>query len=119
MHPMKSFLSFVLTGLALAPVVSVHAQNPLPAKSAASEQPIVLSEFTVKESSDLSYIASESVTGTRVATQIRDLPFSVSVVTSEFLNDFALFDIARDMTYVANLNNLDTQGNSNLRGYGA
>ena len=56
---------------------------------------------------------------TRVATQIKDLPFSVSVITSEFMNDFDFFDLASDLAYTANLNGVDTQGNSNLRGYGA
>ena len=84
-----------------------------------ADQTVLLSEFTVKESSDIGYIASESVTGTRVATQIKDLPFSVSVITSEFMNDFDFFDLASDIAYTANLNGVDTQGNSNLRGYGA
>jgi outer membrane receptor protein involved in Fe transport len=73
----------------------------------------------VKDSSGVGYIASEAVTGTRVATQIKDLPFSVSVITSEFMNDFDFFDLASDIAYTANLNGVDTQGNSNLRGYGA
>ena len=58
-----------------------------------ADQTVLLSEFTVKESSDIGYIASESVTGTRVATQIKDLPFSVSVITSEFMNDFDFFEM--------------------------
>lgn len=83
------------------------------------EETVLLSEFMVKENTDQSYIASEAVTGTRVATLIKDLPFSVSVVTSEFMNDFDFFDLASDVAYTANLNGVDTQGNANLRGYGA
>ncbi len=82
-------------------------------------QVVEMSQFVVKGDSDTSYIASESVTGTRVATQIKDLPFTVSVVTSEFMNDFDFFDIASSMGYTASLNSVDTQGNSTLRGYGA
>lgn len=96
-----------------------HAQNTTPASTGNTDDAVVLSEFTVTEKSDTSYIASESVTGTRVATKIRDLPFAVSVVTSEFMDDFDFFDITDGLTYVANLNSVDTQGNSNLRGYGA
>ena len=94
----------------------------LPASGQAAEtsgQTVLLSEFTVKENTAAGYIASEAVTGTRVATQIKDLPFSVSVITSEFMNDFDFFDLASDLAYTANLNGVDTQGNSNLRGYGA
>src|ERR1043165_5723533 len=84
-----------------------------------ADETVQLSEFTVSEKSLSGYIASETVTGTRVATPIKDLPFAVSVITSEFMNDFDFFDIASDMAYTANLNGVDTQGNSNLRGYGA
>src|SRR3954463_9024407 len=101
--------------LSLAFAAAAVGQSP----TKPAEEPVMLSEFTVKDDSTMSYIASESVTGTRVATQIKDLPFAVSVVTSEFMKDFDFFDIASDMSYVANLNALDTQGNSNLRGYGA
>src|SRR4051812_18848650 len=109
---------------ALGGAPSVVAQNAAaPGASTTSakqdEQPVMLSEFVVTEDVANTYIASESVTGTRVKTVIKDLPFAVSVVTSEFMKDFDFFDIASDMSYVANLNALDTQGNSNLRGYGA
>lgn len=102
------------TALAMALVGAAQ----LPAQTA-SEQPLVLSEFNVTATTDTSYIASESVTGSRVATKIADLPFSVNVVTREFLNDFDLFDIDAGLGYTSSLSGLDTQGNYNLRGFGA
>ena len=120
MQTLRCQTLFAAAAVALPLALSAQTTRPASSAAAAPDAELVqLSEFTVKESSDNSYIASESVTGTRVATQIKDLPFSVSVVTSEFMNDFDFFDIASDMAYVANLNGLDTQGNSNLRGYGA
>lgn len=81
------------------------------------EDTVLLSEFTVKESSDSSYIASESITGTRVATQIKDLPYAVSVITSEFMNDFDIFNMTDDLNGVAaSLNNLNDEGTYSLRG---
>ncbi|MDP3071781.1 MAG: TonB-dependent receptor [Opitutaceae bacterium] len=97
-----TLMALVASGLA--------AENP--------DQTVLLSEFTVSEKSLNGYIASESVTGTRVATQIKDLPFAISVITSEFMNDFDMFDLGADLVYTASLNAVDTQGNSNLRGYG-
>lgn len=85
----------------------------------ASEPPVLLSEFNVTATTDPTYIASESVTGSRVTTKIADLPFSVNVVTSEFLNDFDAFDIDANLGYTSSLSGLDTQGNYNLRGFGA
>lgn len=82
------------------------------------DETVQLSTFTVSEKSLSGYIASESVTGTRVATPIKDLPFAVSVITSEFMNDFDFFDLGSELVYNASVNAVDTQGNSNLRGYG-
>ena len=107
---------FRLIALAAAGAVACPAAV---APAPKAEETVLLSEVTVKENSDVGYIAAESVTGTRVATPIKDLPFSVSVITSEFMNDFDFFDLASDLAYTANLNAVDTQGNSNLRGYGA
>jgi outer membrane receptor protein involved in Fe transport len=117
----KPFLVVAL-GAALAVPYAVFAQAVSSQQSTSvtsgADDTIQLSEFTVSEKAFDGYIASESVTGTRVATQIKDLPFAVSVITSEFMNDFDFFDLGADLAYTASLNSVDTQGNSTLRGYG-
>lgn len=117
--PLPRPFSTVLTlaGLVFAP--TLHAQAAPAAATPRPDDLVTLSEFTVSADSERGYIASESITGTRVATKIKDLPFSVSVITNEFMRDFDFFDIARDMVYTASLNNVDSQGNSSLRGFGA
>ena len=83
------------------------------------DEAVTLSEFTVSEKTDDSYVASESITGTRVRTPIKDLTFTVNVITSEFLQDFAYFEI-NDLGYTSSVNNFDNGGgNVNIRGYGA
>ena len=121
MSTLRSCLSAIAAAsLASAPAVVAQTRPATDATAPAkADETILLSEFTVKEGSEQGYVASESITGTRVATQIKDLPFSVSVITSEFMRDFDFFDIAKDMVYTASLNNVDSQGNSSLRGYGA
>lgn len=61
------------------------------------EEIVTLEEFTVTASAMSEYVAAESISGTRVAIKLRDLPFSVNVVTSEFINDFSAFEF-RDQT---------------------
>src|ERR1051326_45933 len=56
------------------------------------EDAIQLNAFEVISTKDKGYVASESTTGTRVASKIRDLPFIVDVITADFLQDFAAFD---------------------------
>ena len=101
--------------VALTPVVFGQAAAP----SAKTDETLKLSEFTVTENADDSYVASESITGTRVRTPIKDLTFTVNVITSEFLQDFAYFEI-NDLGYTSSVNNFDNGGgNVNIRGYGA
>jgi iron complex outermembrane receptor protein len=69
----------------------------LPAQPAAAPAPardeiVTLSEFTVSADSQAGYLASESATGSRLPTKIKDLPYTIGVITSEFFNDFAIFD---------------------------
>ena len=90
-----------------------------PAAIPVEEEAITLSPFEVRATQTNDYIASESVTGSRVATPIKDLPFAINVITSEFLNDFDFFELDSNMGYTSSLTGLDTQGNYNLRGYGA
>src|SRR4051794_8036127 len=83
-----------------------YAQTTAPASSAAKpttpdDEAVTLSEFNVSSGATHGYIASESMTGTRVATKIADLPFSVNVVTSEFFKDFALFELNENLAYIS------------------
>lgn len=93
------------------------APAPAPAQEKASDEILSLSEFSVKASSDRGYIASETMTGTRVATQIKDLPYTVNVLTSEFFDDFAMFQLDDTLTQVGGLTGLDIGGGFNLRGF--
>ncbi len=112
MTPSK--LPAILT-VALAATPAAFPQNDSLAKDT-----IILSPFVVEAVEDRGYVASESITGTRVATKIADLPYNVNVITSEFLDDFAFFDIGSDLGYTSSLEGLDNAGGSyNLRGNGA
>ena len=82
-----------------------------------SDEVVTLSEFQVQAQEDRGYIASESMTGTRVKTQIKDLPFSVNVLTSEFFDDFAMFELNENLVYISSFNGLDQGGGYNLRGF--
>lgn len=83
------------------------------------EDVVELSPFEVRAVEDRGYVASETMTGTRVATQIKDLPFTINVVTSEFFEDFAMFQLDDTLTQVGGLTGLDIGGGFNLRGFSA
>ncbi len=96
---------------------SSFAQTPPAAPTKEADDVVHLSEFTVSAGSTKGYVASESMTGTRVATQIKDLPFTVNILTSEFFKDFAFFELNENVAYISSFSNLDQGGGYNLRGF--
>jgi len=105
--------TLLIASLALSPAVFGQTTPP----ASASSEVVNLAAFEVTSTSDTSYLASESTTGTRVATKIADLPFVVNVITSEFLNDFDYFSLAGNLGTTSSLNGVDTEGNYFMRGF--
>jgi iron complex outermembrane receptor protein len=105
---LASILAVALAGAA------AHGQTPPP-----PEDTIKLSEFSVTASDDRGYVPSETMTGSRVATKIIDLPYTVNVLTSEFFEDFGLFEFTDNLVHVGSFTGLDIGGGFNLRGFGS
>src|SRR3954468_412319 len=104
-----------LFALCLASIAGTAlAQTTAPARK---EEVVELSPFEVKPDENRGYVASETLTGTRVATQIKDLPYTVNVITSEFFEDFAMFQLDDSFTQVGGLTGIDVGGGFNLRGF--
>src|SRR4051794_39802828 len=80
--------------------VSLAQPAPASARNPNKEETIQLSPFEVNAASDRGYIAAETMTGTRVATLIKDLPYTVNVITSEFFEDFGMFQLDDTLTQV-------------------
>lgn len=114
-----NFTRTALLGVAALPFAILATPAWSQPAAPIDEETVTLSPFEVRATQADDYIASESVTGSRVATPIKDLPFAINVITSEFLNDFDFFELDSSMAYTSSLTGLDTQGNYNLRGYGA
>jgi outer membrane receptor protein involved in Fe transport len=83
----------------------------------ATDEVVRLSEFSVSADSNRGYAPSETMTGTRVATKIIDLPYTVNVLTAEFFEDFGIFELADNIVHVGSFTGLDIGGSFNLRGF--
>lgn len=101
-------LSKVTVGaLVLASALALHAQKSSqesvpPDREKNGEEVVTLPDYTVQATADNdSYVASEAVSGTRIGAKIAELPYSVSVLTSEFLNDFQLFEPDQQLRFVS------------------
>lgn len=79
---------------ALAAALALALAPHLPAQNSrgSDDEIVTLSEFSVSADSQAGYLASETATGSRLPTKIKDLPYTIGIITSEFFNDFAIFD---------------------------
>ncbi|MEO5960326.1 MAG: TonB-dependent receptor [Opitutaceae bacterium] len=121
---MKSF-SFALNPMTAAGVVLLslavcaRAQVASNSDTKNSSEIVKLSDFNVSAEAERGYVASETVTGSRVATKIIDLPYTVNILTSEFFDDFAMFELADNITQIGSFTGLDIGGGFTLRGFGS
>ncbi len=103
--------------------VGLRAQTPAAAPAAAAtEETIVLSTFQVTTASDKGYRAGNSVSATRIDTPIKDLPFSISAFTQQFITDVGardLFDVVQYAPSVTSAGREFNAGNAvyTIRGF--
>jgi len=72
--------------LALAFAPGLDAQTA-PATAKPGNETVTLSPFVVATNSDVGYVATSTLAGTRLNTPLRDTPIAISVFTEEFLKD--------------------------------
>src|SRR5690349_23353916 len=112
-------LSRALAALCLHSTLRAQSAPPAPAPARPGEDVVSLSEFSVRAEPDRGYVASETLTGRRVRTPIIDLPYTVNVLTSEFFEDFAIFELADNLVHIGSFTGLDIGGGFTLRGFSA
>jgi len=122
--PMKKSIPARLAAALVALTTSaLVAQNAPDSPTTAAEAPVVLTPFSVSASQDKGYRASNSVSGSRIDTPIKDLPFALQAFTADFITDInphELFDIVRFSPGVTTRSGDFTGGNSgnfSIRGF--
>ncbi len=76
-----------------------------------SEEIVVLSPFTVSSDTDRGYSVTESLAGTRVRTELKDIASSISVVNAEFLRDTGVKNAQDLLVYTTNTEVAGVGGN--------
>ncbi|MBI2511150.1 MAG: TonB-dependent receptor plug domain-containing protein [Opitutae bacterium] len=74
-----------------------------PPRDPAADTPLVLSPFAVTTAKDKGYKATNSTTGTRLDTAIKDVPLSIEVITSEFIRDTASTTLRDSLRFSAGI----------------
>lgn len=84
--------------LMLVPVLSAQQND-----TSVEEDVIELSPFTVDTTKDSGYKATNSVTGSRLDTLIKDMPMPIEVITEEFVKDTGSTDLRESLRYSAGI----------------
>ncbi|WP_414662661.1 TonB-dependent siderophore receptor [Horticoccus sp. 23ND18S-11] len=96
--------------LSLVSAASLFGQAVPPPRPA--EAAVVLSPFEVSTSSDVGYIATNSLAGSRLNASLKDTPAIIDVFTKEFLADIGATNLEQAMAYA---NNSQTDDGDTLR----
>jgi len=96
-------LAALLTG-AFAQTVTPSAP-PAAAVDRPGTQPIELSPFVITESGEAGWIATETLVGSRLRTNLRDVPNQIETLTKDFMSDLGLASIETALIYTANAEN--------------
>ena len=87
-----------IAGWLAAPLATEAQTAPPPTKESA----VVLSPFQVNTSRDSGYVASSTLAGTRLNSELWDTPAAISVFTSEFLSDIGVLDVKSSLNFALN-----------------
>ncbi len=87
----------LLAALFLATGPTIFAQ---PASAKADHEVVTLSPFSVTGSDDQGYLATATLAGTRLRTEMKDTPVALSILTNAFLDDIAATDAASMAPYL-------------------
>jgi len=79
-------------------------------KTVADDEPVVLSPFEVQVQKDNGYQATETLAGTRIRTDLKDVGGALSVYTKEFMRDIGATDNSSLLQYTTNAEVAGTRG---------
>lgn len=95
-NPVTRFVGALLT-------VAVFSSPPVTAQEDNSDLEVFeLSPFVIEESANVGYLATSTLAGTRIKTNLNDLGSSISVITTEFMEDTAATGMGSLLSYVSN-----------------
>lgn len=83
------------------------------AEEAGSREVYELSPFAVSADSEVGYLATETLSGTRMRSQIGDLAASIEVLTEEFLRDIGAVEMYDALDQVGNVSTWGQSGGIN------
>ena len=118
LRPIARFLASTLLSSLLSGPITSHAQVMSPVTEPASgkdtdkskENILVLNPFTVTGSKDVGFVATSSLAGGRLASNLSDTPVAYSVLTREFIDALNIGDLRSAIAWTVNASNTPDDG---------
>ena len=112
MNPTNRIL---LASAALALTAPTRAQttSSAPPSPPPSADVLVLNPFTVETSTDRGYLATQTLAGTRLRSNLADTPAALSVLTNDFLDDIGAADFTKALPFVPSTESFSLLGGDN------
>ena len=90
-------------GIVLAGPMALSQQTPTTGAESSDEDIIVLNPFEVSADSETGWVATQSLPGSRLNTDLKDIAAPIEVLTKDFMDEFALNSIADATIYTTNV----------------
>lgn len=118
-RPSRRVPHTAVMGLVLASLSTQLGAQVAPAGSAGGASDVVeLTPFMVDATKDTRYTAATTLAGSRLNTELKDIPSTIDVYTKAFLDDIAATDLASVMNYANSFEQGDDTTAGNQSGVG-
>jgi iron complex outermembrane recepter protein len=86
------------------------AQTLPPAPTAPAsrgDETVALSPFVINENAETGWIATETLAGSRLRTNFKDVPNQIETLTKDFMTDLGVTSVEQALIYTANVENIN------------
>lgn len=95
----------VILALVLAGGLRAQPAAPATKPNETPSEAIELSPFVITDSSATGWVATETLAGSRLRTDLRDVPNQIETLTKEFMQDLGVTNLDEALIYTANVEN--------------
>ena len=104
-----------VASLIIFPLDSI-AQSASPAKSG-EEAAVIMPTFTIQSETESGYAATNSISATKVATELKKMPVSIDVLTEQLFKDYGLTEIYDIIGLSSGVSSTQRAATGNLESY--
>ena len=115
MKPSLNYRNLLLACWIASPL-GAWAQSTAPTKSV-DEETVLLPAFTIQSETESGYAATNSISATKVATELKKMPVSIDVITEQLFKDYGLTEVYDIIGLSSGVQSTQRAATGNLESY--